>query len=1053
MKKVLEIIQTALSVHRPRKVVVAALAVLLSASSAFAQRIEGVVVDEKTQKPIVGAVVRIGSSGVASDANGKFVVNAPSLPAAISVAFVGYKTQEIDVYEYTEPITISLREDFNYLNAVVVVGYGTQARRELTGSVATVSQISLAQQTVSFDKALGGAVAGLSVTQSSGAPGATSTIRIRGSNSIAGGNEPLYVVDGYVLYNDNSITRTGVGGTTSGVGGSGASSGTVDGGLNPLTSINSADIESIDVLKDVSATAIYGSRGANGVIIITTKKGRKSGHSVNYQGSFGIKQINRTLDLLDANEWAGLYSELHNGADPYGSSQPYDVSKLLPRGQSADWQDAVLQTGATQTHQISVNGGGEDYRYLMSGNYSNEKGIVGNTGLTRYIARVNLDKDVFKKLNVGTNLTLGRTVQSGLTNQDGNSTFDYALRIPSLVPVFDKSRDDGYNYYNPFDASDYRIGDHSANPVSDLFKSTVETRNISALGNAYAKYTILPQLTAKVNAGANVNHTTQNFYAPSTSAKGLAVNGYAAVGSKDYLSSLLEFTLNYQEVFAEKHSLELLAGYTTEHTEVEYSTVAASGFNNEALTYHSLQSGDVRSGSISGGAISNLNSAFGRVNYSLLGRYNLTATFRADGSSRFPEGHHWGYFPSVGVSWNVDGEPFFDAKVFNALKVRASAGQVGNQEIGDYLYARLYTPRNYSFGGQIVTGYTGTNFGNGELRWETTTQYNVGIDAGLWNERLSFVIDAYYKSTTDLLVNLPVERTSGMRTKTINIGDLSNKGLEFSVNAHIIDTKRLQWDVLANIATNVNRIEKLGVESFVATGASASSILVKEGEALGTFYGYKYDGVVQSGKESSTPAPTWTTTVQAGDPKFVNIGGDPNVIDDDDRVALGSVQPKFTYGFATRAAYKGFDLSLSFQGSQGNYLYNALRHQLETPSLSLNGAAVLANRWTPTNPNTDVPRAIATPYVTLDSRYIEDASYLRLKDITIGYTLPARLIPHTSIRVFASAQNLLTLTGYTGYDPEASRNGGDETNGLLQGIDLGAYPTAKTFIAGLSISF
>ncbi|MDR3328641.1 MAG: TonB-dependent receptor [Prevotellaceae bacterium] len=1055
MKKELGIIQTALPAYRSHKVVVvAALAVLLSVSSAFAERIEGVVVDERTQKPIVGAVVKVGSSGVASDASGKFVVNAPSLPAAISVAIVGYKTQEIDVYEYTEPITIFLREDFNYLNAVVVVGYGTQARRELTGSVASVSPIALSQQTLSFDKALGGAVAGLNVTQSSGAPGATSTIRIRGSNSIAGGNEPLYVVDGYVLYNDNSITRTGVGGTTSGVGGSGASSGTIDGGLNPLTSINSADIESIDVLKDVSATAIYGSRGANGVIIVTTKKGKRSGSSISYQGSFGVSQINRTLDLLNADQWASLYSELHSGADPYGATQPYDATKLLPRGQDADWQDAVLQTGTRQSHQVSVNGGGADYRYLLSGNYSNEKGIVGNTGLTRYITRVNYDKDVLKKLNVGTNITLGRTVQQGVTNQSGDaSTFDYTLRIPPLVPIYDNTRDDGYNYYNPFDASDYRIGDQSANPVSDLYKSTVETRNISALGNIYAQYAILPQLVAKVNAGANINHVTQNYYAPSTSAKGLLVNGYAAVGNKDYLSSLLEFTLNYKEVFADKHALELLAGYTTEHTEVEYATVAASGFNNEALTYHSLQSGDTRSGSISGGAISNLNSAFGRLNYSLLGRYNLTATFRADGSSRFPKGHHWGFFPSVGLSWNVDGEPFFDTKIFNALKLRASAGQVGNQEIGDYLYARLYTPRNYSFGGQIVTGYTGTNFGNGELRWETTTQYNIGIDAGLWNERLSFVIDAYYKRTTDLLVNLPVERTSGMRNKTINIGDLSNKGLEFSLNAHVVDTKKLQWDVLANIATNVNRIEKLGVSSFVATGASASSILVKEGEALGTFYGYEFDGLVQAGQESTTPVPTWAPAVQAGDPKFVNHGGASNLIDEDDRIALGSVQPKFTYGFATRAAYSGFDLSLSFQGSEGNYLYNALRHKLETPSLSMNGSAVLANRWTPANTNTDVPRAIPTPYVTLDSRYIEDASYLRLKDITLGYTLPAKLIPRTSIRIFVSAQNLLTFTGYTGYDPEASRNGGDETNGLLQGIDLGAYPTAKTFIAGLSISF
>jgi TonB-linked SusC/RagA family outer membrane protein len=413
----------------------------------------------------------------------------------------------------------------------------------------------------------------------------------------------------------------------------------------------------------------------------------------------------------------------------------------------------------------------------------------------------------------------------------------------------------------------------------------------------------------------------------------------------------------------------------------------------------------------------------------------------------------------VGVSWNIDREPFLEGATFlSDLKLRGSAGQVGNQEIGDYLYSRLYTPRNYSFGNQIVVGYTATNFGNGELKWETTTQYNVGVDLGLWRDRLNFVFDAYYKKTTDLLVTLPAEGTTGLRDRIVNIGDLTNKGVEFSVNANIINTKELQWTALANIAANVNRIVKLGTPSFVANGAASGAILVKEGEALGTFYGYVFDGVVQAGQEASTPVPVWTDAVLAGDAKFADRGGDPNTIDDDDKVVLGSVQPKFTYGFASRAAYRDFDLSVSFQGSYGNHLYNGLRHRLETPSQSYNGAAALADRWTPAHTNTDVPRAVAVPYVTLDSRYIEDASYLRLKDITLGYAISIKSGSVKSgaplrIRLFASAQNLLTLTKYTGFDPEASRNGVDETNGLLQGIDLGAYPTARTFIAGVSLTF
>jgi TonB-linked SusC/RagA family outer membrane protein len=1023
------------------------------AFSAWAQNFEGKVLDEKTQDPIIGASVSfVGTKGgTVSDLDGNFSLPAKSLPATISIEYLGYRKQEIDIYEYTGPILVHLRENINFLNEVVVVGYGTQTRKELTGSVASVSSIALKQQTLSFDQLLGGAIAGLNVTQSSGAPGATSTVRIRGSNSIAGGNEPLYVVDGYILYNDNNSTRTGVGGTTSGVGGAGASSGTVDGGLNPLTSINPADIESIDVLKDVSATAIYGSRGANGVIVITTKKGSRGRNVVNYQATFGSQRVSKKLELLNAEEWSDLFKE----TDSAGKS-PYDydyASRLLPRGQSEDWQSAAFQTAYSQNHQLSISGGGSDYRFLLSGSYNDEEGIVTNTGLTRYIGRLNIDKDLYKNLNVGVNLSLGRTLQQGLTSQGGSNSYNYSIRVSPLVPIHDQNSDDGYNYANPFETTDYRIGDKTPNPISDLEKSIVETRNLSVIGNAYAQYAIIPQLTAKVNAGINLNHATQNFYAPATSAQGLLVNGYAGIGNKDYNTNLLEFTLNYKAKINDIHSLEALGGYTIEHSEIEYSTAGASGFNNEALTYHSLQSAETRDTPTSGGAIANLNSFLSRVNYSLLEKYNLTASFRADGSSRFAKGHRWGYFPSIGVSWNIDGESFAEniksAISLSELKLRASAGQVGNQEIGDYLYSRLYTPRNYSFSDKIVIGYTATNYGNDDLRWETTTQYNAGLDFGFLKDRLNFVLDAYYKETTDLLVNLPVERTSGLRTKMTNIGNISNKGIEFSVNAALIDTRKLQWTLLANIATNTNRIEKLGTSDFIS-----GSSLVQVGVPLGTFYGYVFDGVVQAGEENTTPVPTWLTgdkQVHAGDAKFVDKGGDPNTIDTSDRVILGDAQADFTYGFASRLSYGKFDFSFSFQGSYGNELYNAFRNTLETPSRSYNGAKALANRWTPANTNTDIPRAIPIPYSTLDSRYIEDASYLRLKDVTLGYTFrlaPRRNAP--SIRIFASAQNLFVLTKYTGYDPEGSRNG---LTDLSIGVDDGVYPRAKSFLTGLSLSF
>jgi TonB-linked SusC/RagA family outer membrane protein len=560
--------------------------------------------------------------------------------------------------------------------------------------VASVPDAVLQQQVVSFDKLLGGAVAGLNVTQSSGAPGATSTVRIRGSNSITGGNEPLYVIDGLIVYNDNASTRTGVGVSTSAVG-SGTTS-LYDGGLNPLAFLNASDIESIEVLKDVSATAIYGSRGANGVILITTKKGKRNRNTVSYQASYSVQKINRKLELLNADEWASLYEELDEShKSPYTQ---YPGSGLLT-GKGADWQEAMLRTGHTQNHQLSVSGGDENHRFLLSGNYTGQEGIIRNTGLERYTGRVNLDKDVSSRLNTGVNLTVASSLQRGLINLSGRESagrvagiWDYGLRIPSIVPIYNS--DGSFYYNNPFETGDLRIGKQTVNPLSDLLNSTVESKNTSVLGNFYASFKVLPELTAKVNAGINSSATVQNLYAPSTSAAGLLVDGYAAIGNKKYSSSLLEFTLDYSKRFNKIHSVSLLAGYTTQKTDIEFSNASASTFINESLTYRSLQSASTLITPVSGAAEAILNSYLGRVNYSLSDRYNLSLSFRADGSSRFSKGHQWGYFPSLGASWNIDEEPFFNKNLLSSLKLRGSLGQVGNQEIGDYLYARTYTPRN-----------------------------------------------------------------------------------------------------------------------------------------------------------------------------------------------------------------------------------------------------------------------------------------------------------------------------------------------------------------------
>jgi TonB-linked SusC/RagA family outer membrane protein len=1021
--------------------------------------IKGSVLDEKTNETIIGATIKVkeagksGSAGTITDASGNFSLAVKSLPVTLLVNYIGYKEQEISIYEYESPVSVFLGQNNNLLNEVVVVGYGAQKRKELTGSIATVSSTTLNQPTTaSFDNALGGAVAGLNVTQTSGQPGATSTLRIRGGNSITGGNEPLYVIDGYILYNDNTSTRTGAG--------------DFEGGLNPLTSINSNDIESIEVLKDVSATAIYGSRGANGVIIITTKKGSKGTDNITYQATFGWQTIAKRLDLLNGKQWAQLYTDIQENAGESG----FTDAQISSYGQGTDWQNAALQTGNSANHQLTINGGDQKTRYVISGNYTDQTGIIKNTDYNKISARVNIDRTISKSFTAGINASGTNSTQDGLSNYGtltapGNlsNPFDLALRTSPLVSVYNK--DGSFNYSNPFETGDIRFGTFTVNGISDIVNSTAQTKLTNLMGNFYANYTIIPSLVAKAVVGADLNSTKQNFYAPSTSAIGLLVSGLGSVGYKTTNTWQSAFTLNYNKKF-DDHSIDALIGYTTEKTNVEYATATSTNFSTDASTYTDLAAGSVFGSPTSGGSESILDSYLARANYTYKDRYNATATIRADGSSRFAENNRWGYFPSLGLSWNINQEPFFKSKTISTLKLRLSNGTVGNQEIGDYQYFATYTgASNASFGGQLVTDYTRTQLANPNLKWESTNEYNAGVDLGLWHDLLNFNVDIYSKETSNLLVDVPVAATTGFTSKLENIGVVSNKGIELSVNGTILKTKKADWTFSANIAHNANKVVSLGtgLTSFQPTFTSTNSanplstispLIVKVGEPLGTFYGYQFAGVVQKGQESSTPIPSWYSTVTAGDPKWVDQNHDGK-IDESDEVILGNDQPIFTYGFSSSFTYKRFDVAVLFQGSQGNKLYNALEQSLETYSSSYNGSEILAQRWTSSNPSTTVPRANAVATVYADSRYVEDASFLKLKSLTIGYTLPFKITNNQSskIRIFASANNLLTFTKYKGYDPEASDYGGNETNGLYQGIDLCAYPSSKGFNVGANITF
>ena len=1006
------------------------------AAGAFAQtRISGKVVDALSNEPVISASISVVNekTGTLTDLDGNFVLEVKELPTTLQVNFIGYREQQIDVYDNSEPVVIVLNEATDVLQEVVVVGYGTQKRKELTGAIASVGKEALKQVTTSFDNLLGGAVSGLNVSQNSGLPGASSSLRIRGGNSITGKNEPLYVIDGMLIYNDNATTNTGISRATS--------------DFKPLAAINPSDIESIEVLKDVSAAAIYGSRGANGVIIITTRSGKKGKNNIEYQYSIGWQTASKKLDLMRADDWGRLYLEI---ATPNQLSTSGLTDEIVSAwGAGADWQDAALRTATTQNHQLSISGGDEKTRYLISGNISDQDGILVNTGFKRYTGRVNLERNLFDNFTVGVNITAGKAIQNGITDFNsynsyvgGNSNaFEYVVRIPRAVPIY--NADGSYNFANPYEVGDIRVGDQTPNAIADLTEVTSETKTNNLLGNAFAQWRIIPELTLKLSAAANLVNTTQNYYAPSTSAAGITVGGYGTVGNKRYDSYQYEATLTWNKNIG-VHAFNVLGGYTSQVTDIEYATASAEKFANETLGHHSLQTGSLLVPPISGGSKSTLHSVLARVNYTLLERYNLTATLRADGSSRFAANKKWGWFPSLGLAWNVEEERFLKQNpVIDKLKLRASVGTVGNQEIGDYSFLSTYGTVRYYFGGVGNTGYVRNNLENPDLKWESTIQYNVGFDLSILKQRLNFTFDYYSKKTSDLLLNIPVEETTGFSSQLRNVGNVENRGVEFVVNALLIDTKELSWNLSANIAHNKNEVTNIGSLASIKN----TYTIIKTGESLGSFYGWQFDGVVQKGDDlSKIPSPSPKPEVEYGDAKFVDQNGDGEIDQDNDRIILGSIQPDFTYGFSTTLNYKRWSLFAAFQGSQGNEVYNSLRQRLETASTSYNVSTALLDRWSETNPSNTIPKAHASNNYTnyLDSRFVEDASYLRLKNVTLSYTLPVRIsaTQNPRLRLFVSGQNLLTITGYKGYDPE-----------VASGIDAGAYPTARTYTVGVNISY
>ncbi|MGF7216017.1 TonB-linked SusC/RagA family outer membrane protein [Spirosoma lacussanchae] len=968
--------------------------------------------------PGVNVVVKGTQQGTTTNADGRYSLSVPGPNSTLAFSYIGYQPQDVPIGNRSS-IDVILQTDDRSLSEVVVVGYGTQRKIETTGSIASVKSADLVQTPVSnVAQGLQARVSGVQISQNSGAPGGNISVRIRGTNSINGTSEPLYIVDGIQISNGGGITD-----------------------VSPLSTINPSDIESVEVLKDASATAIYGSRAANGVVLITTKRGRAGVTRVTYDGYYGTQQVAKTLPVLNAAEFAQLENEVFkNNFYPNPGSL----------GEGVNWQNLVFQSAPIQNHQLSINGGSEKTQLAVSGNYFSQDGIVINSGFRRYSMRVNLDHRISERVKMGASI-LGSYSQSKNVPYGATSLGDGDVVTSSILgaavgapPTLRAYRDDGSIF--PFGEQGNGQYREVANPLG-LASITNQIGIRRTLANFYGEASLIKGLTYRASFNVDLQSSLRDTYSPRSIISRNDLNDNSGSGSKVNANStvlLHESILTYVATLASQHSLKFTGVFATQNNLSNSNTINATGFPNDATRNEALQLALARTVS-SGRSKERLDSYLGRVNYGYKDKYFVDLTARADGSSKFGANHKYGFFPAVSAAWRLIEEPFLkNVSWLTDLKLRASWGITGNAG-GINPYQSLATVASsgsdYQFNHVYLTGINPSGIANPDLRWEKSAQTNIGLDVSLFNNRLSLVVDVYDKNTRDLLYIKTLPLSSGYGSITGNFAGLQNRGVEVATNARILQGA-LRWDVSANATVNRNKILDLDGgttrERFVTTYS-----ILGVGQPLGLFKTYVFDGINQTGE---TILPGYDGRL--GGHKVKDLNGD-GTITAADQTITGNPNPSFIFGFSTNLAYRNFDLGAFLSGTQGNDIFNQARFAFETPLGQRNLLKGVANRWSPTNPNNEFASAAQGSRLPVSDRFVEDGSYIRCKNITLGYTLP-RVKGIERIRIYGSANNLFTLTSYTGFDPEVNTYAGSNT---VIGVDNLVYPPARSFLGGLQVTF